>query len=139
MRRRIIEGVKPEALAPPPPATAPNTAIDRRPVEWFLGGWDGRHWVQGRPELTSQLDLKLVDRELRWDLAFKTSAGSFYAEGTATLIGDTQLELRGYYVAGATRNRALSFSLTRRGDFLEGTGIGTDNMVFQASYRKRAR
>jgi hypothetical protein len=139
MRRRIIEGVKPEALAPPALATAPSTTTDRRPVEWFLGTWDGRQWRDGRPELASQLELKMVDRELRWDLSFRTSSGQFNAEGTATLIGDTQLELRGYYVSGAIRNRTLSFSLTRRGDLLEGTGIGTDNIVFQASYRKRAR
>jgi hypothetical protein len=79
----------------------------------------------------------MVDRELRWELAFRTSSGPFHAEGTATLLGDTQLELRGFYILGTSGNRPLTFSLFRRGDVLEGTGHGVENIPFQATFRKR--
>jgi len=136
MRRRLVEGVKPESLAPaeanlssPPPRPQPVR------LQWFLGNWQGRQWREGTGEvLTTLLELKHVGHEVRWEMF--TPPRQYMATGTATLIGE-RLELRGSYFGGSTPNRVLTLTLTKTGETLEGTGRGLENVPFLASYQRR--
>jgi hypothetical protein len=57
-----------------------------------------------------------------------TERRQYMATGTATLTGE-RLELRGWYIGGSTPNRAVSLTLTKTGETLEGTGRGVENDV----------
>jgi hypothetical protein len=59
----------------------------------------------------------------------------YLATGTATLSGE-RLELHGLYIAGRTSNRAISLTLTKTGEALEGTVRGMESLPFLASYRR---
>jgi hypothetical protein len=136
MRRRLVEGAKPESLGtagaslslPPQPA----------PLKWFLGSWEGRQWRERASDVFTLLELKQVGAELRWEMF--TTRRQYMATGTATLIGE-RLELRGWYIGGSTSNRALSLTLTKTGERLEGTGRGLESVPyvpFLASYQRPA-
>ena len=136
MRRRLVEGAKPES---PGPAganlSAPPPRLQPAPLQWLLGSWQGRQWREGTGEVQATLlDLRQVGHELRWEMF--TTRGQLLATGTATLIAD-RLELRGWYTGGKTSTRSLNLTLTKLGEMLEGTGLSMENVRFFASYRKR--
>jgi hypothetical protein len=138
MRRRLVEGPRPEALAPPAGPSLPTPPSPQpTPVRWFLGHWQGRQWREGTGEvLTTLLELKQVGHDLTWEMTFAARRVQYLATGTATLVGD-RLELRGWYIGGNTTNGALSLTLIPSGETLEGPGRGTDNVPFFASYQRR--
>jgi len=135
MRRRLVEGAKPESLAR---AEASPSLSPLRPqpvpLKWFLGSWQGRLWREGgRDSVATLLYLKQDGPELRWEMF--TLRREYLATGTATLSGE-RLELHGLYIAGRTSNRAISLTLTKTGEALEGTVRGMESLPFLASYRR---
>lgn len=71
--------------------------------------------------------------QIRRDLTVTFRGREGKASGTAKVSGDT-VEMNGQYSSGFTGY--LSCSLVRRGDTLEGTGIGAANRPFRVSWKK---
>ena len=134
MRRRVVEGAKPESLERAGASLSSPMPRPQLTLKWFLGSWQGRLWREGtRDAVTTLLNLKQDGSELRWEMF--TARRQYLATGTATLNGE-RLELRGWYIGGSTSNRALSITLTKTGETLEGAVRGMENVPFLASYQR---
>lgn len=73
-----------------------------------------------------------------WELGVASGACKWSkARGSARVSGNA-VEMKGEYYqpTGPCRPTYLSYSLTRAGDVLEGTGIGAANRPFQVSWKK---
>jgi hypothetical protein len=127
MRKRLVEGVTPAALTPPPPvAVAPVPAV---PAPRSLAGrWYGRDG--------SVLEIRGDGRQLEWDWELVADR-VMRAIGTGSASGD-QVSLIGRpigFVQGGSL-QAHSFSLTWDGPVLRGSSSGPNNVPRGAEFRR---
>ena len=120
MRRRLVEGVTPGALAParPAPATAPSPLAD------LAGQWRS---AAGRGLLT----IRIADRRVEWEYELPGGSGALpqQARGVGIMAGDV-LQLTGRVTAGDVQSveRPFTFSLRRSGPDLAGTVTSARNV-----------
>jgi hypothetical protein len=122
MRRRLVEGVTPSALAPAGPATpaAPRSVAGR---------WYGRD--------RSVLDIRGAGRRLTWDWELVTDRLTVRASGTGSATGD-HVSLVGHSTgfAPGTSMPPFSLSLTWDGPVLRGTSTGASNLPRPVEFRR---
>ncbi|MEK6666654.1 MAG: hypothetical protein AABZ20_09545, partial [candidate division NC10 bacterium] len=86
----------------------------------------------------TRVTVEFKDGGNSWELEL-TSGGCKWskARGSAKVSGNA-VEMKGEYYQpyGPCRPTSLSYSLTRAGDVLEGTGIGAANTPFRVSWKK---
>jgi hypothetical protein len=120
MRRRLVEGVTPGALAPGAPAT---------PARSPAGRWYGRD--------RSVLEIRGAGRRLTWDCELVTDRVAVRANGTGSATGD-QVSLVGYSTGSAPGSSMPPFSLSLRwdGPVLRGTSTGANNLPRAVEFRR---
>jgi len=104
-------------------------------TRWLIGIWKGQ---QTRTAYTTQVEAEFKSEggEVRWDLEVTTqNAQTSKARGTAKVSGET-VTMQGQYYAGPACCWGLSYTLSRKGNVLEGTGIGANSATFQVYWRK---
>lgn len=119
MRRRLVEGVTPGALAPAPPVPPP--AAGTTPPRSLAGRWYGRD--------RSVLEIRGAGRRLEWDWELVTDRVTMRATGTGSAPAD-QVSLVGRstgFVQGGSL-QPFSLSLTWDGAVLPGTSTGANNL-----------
>jgi hypothetical protein len=108
-------------------------------TKWLIGVWEGESGSVGVSQPSgSTVEFKDEGGGVRFDLLIISSpfprlVGS-KARGSGKVSGDAVTMQGEYYAGGATG--PLSYSLTRKGDVPEGTGIGSGNMQFRIVLRK---
>lgn len=124
MRQRLVEGVTPGALTPPP---APP-AVAATPPRQLGGRWYGRNG--------STLDIREDGRALQWDWEL-VSGTTLRAAGTGSISGD-QISLIGRPTAGMATGTVPSFkfTLTWEADVLRGTSTGPNNLPVSVEFRR---
>lgn len=124
MRQRLVEGVTPGALTPPP---APP-AIAATPQRQLAGRWYGRNG--------STLDIREDGRTLQWEWEL-VSRTTLRAAGTGSVSGD-QISLIGRPTAGTSTTSVPSstFALTWEGAVLRGTSTGSNNLPVGVEFRR---
>lgn len=128
MRKRIVEGVTPGTLAPPPAPPPAPPAVAATPPRSLAGRWYGR--------TGSILDIREDGRALHWDWELVSDRTTLRAAGTGSASGD-QVSLIGRSTAGmATTVPSFTFSLTREGDVLRGTSTGSNNVPVSVEFRR---
>lgn len=116
MRKRLVEGATPAALAPPPIAAPPS----------LEGRWYGRGGAI--------LDIRTAGgRQLHWDWEQAGARATARASGTGTVTGE-QISLTGYSAEGF--RGPFSFTLTRDGAVLRGVSTGPGNVPVNVEYRR---
>ena len=113
------------AVAQPPAQSDPK---------WLLGEWAG---TQKGGTGATNVDVEFKERtgEIQWELFVKDSYGLSRAVGTA-IIADNVVTMNGKYTSGAAAGNGLSYSLTRNGEGLTGTGRGMSPIEFVVSWKK---
>ena len=107
-------------------------------TKWLVGVWEG----ESRPGAGFQPSQMRVEfKDDKGEVRFETLLTSIYplvhgsrARGSATVSGDA-VTMRGEYFAGRLMG-GVSYSLTRKGDVLEGTGWGATNVPFKVFLSK---
>ena len=119
MRKRLVEGATPAALAPAPAAiAAPPASVE--------GRWYGR--------TGAVLDIRAAGgRQLNWDWEQVGTRGTARASGTGTVTGD-RISLTGYSAEGS--RGPFSLTLTRDGAVLRGVSTGPSNVPVNVEYRR---
>jgi hypothetical protein len=123
MRKRLVEGATPAALAPPAPApvvaAAPSVA----------GRWYGRGG--------GILDIRTPDgRRLEWDWELLGGRTAMRAQGRGTVTGD-RVSLTGYSTGtGVGVTGPFSFTLTHEGAVLRGVWQGPSNVPTNVELRR---
>jgi hypothetical protein len=102
--------------------------------KWLLGEWKG---TQSGGVSTSGVEVEFKDEngQVRWELFVKTTGGLSRAVGAATITGDA-VTMDGKYTSGSASGSALTYSLTRTGDALTGSGRGLALSSFSVSWKK---
>jgi hypothetical protein len=125
MRRKLVEGVTPATLAPPP-ATAPAPAPDT-----VVGRWYGSD--------RSVLDIRAVGgRQLEWEWELSTDRASQRANGSGAVAGD-QISLFGRVTGYLGSTQTVTFTLTRESDVLRGTSNNANNLPRAVVFRRERR
>jgi hypothetical protein len=106
-------------------------------TKWLVGVWEGESRPSRFQPYQVRVELKDEAGEIRFETLL-TSPTPFVhgsrARGTAKVSGDA-VTMQGEYYAGGVKG-GVSYSLTRKGDLLEGTGIGGTNIPFSVSLKK---
>jgi|SRR3990170_2764525 len=104
-------------------------------TRWLVGVWEGTTTMSASQ---TRVTVEFKNGGNFWELEIASGActGS-KARGSAKVSGNA-VEMKGEYYqpTGPCRPTSLSFSLTRVGDVLEGTGIGAANRPAQVSWKK---
>jgi hypothetical protein len=124
MRKRLVDGATPAALAPAPPVIAAP-----RPL---AGRWYGRG--------NAVLDIRVVGgRRLEWEWEVRGERVTTRAFGTGTVSGD-RVSLSGYGTsAGFGAAAPYRFTLTHDGMVLRGTSHGPRNLPVAVEFRRERR
>lgn len=128
MRKKLVEGANPAALAAPP---AVAVATPPPPAPPTL---DGRWYGRGG----GTLDIRHSGgSELQWDWELSTDRGITRAAGTGTAAGE-KIMLVGRQSTGQIMTTAASytFELTRDGDVLRGVARGPSNLPNNVEFRR---
>jgi hypothetical protein len=109
--------------------------IAQEPSQWLLGEWSGTQ--RGGAGAGTKVDVEFKERsgEIHWELFVKSSETLSRAVGTAK-IADNVVTMNGKYTSGSAAGNGLSYSLTRNGDVLTGTGRGMSLSEFAVSWKK---
>jgi len=124
MRRRLVEGLTPGALAPP----AAPVAIEEPPT--LAGRWYGRD--------RSTLDIKMMGgRDLQWEWERSNDRGTVRATGGGTASGG-EVMLLGRMSSGSALGAAavFNFTLTWDGPVLRGVSRGAGNLPTEVEFRR---
>ena len=123
MRKRLVEGASPAALAPPPPPPPPPVAA--------APSVDGRWYGRGG----GILDIRSVGgTRLEWEWESAGPHSSVRASGTGTVAGN-QVTLSGYVVGSGTSQR-YSLTLTQEGPVLRGVIQGPSSAPSNVELRR---
>ncbi len=130
----------PASLATPSAPSASNSVPSAETdAAWLIGTWKGDQsnalsapGREGKVEITFSRSGEVI----RWELYVRTfiSSGSFYKADGVAKVSENHVALQGRYTGIATAN--LTYSLMRRGDILEGMGIGASNSPLRVSLTK---
>jgi hypothetical protein len=104
-------------------------------LQWLLGEWKGTQSSGGAFTGDVEVVFKDENGQVRWELFVKTRTGLSRAVGAATIAGDA-VTMDGTYTSGAASGSALTYSLTRTGDALTGSGRGRGLAAFSVSWKK---
>jgi len=125
MRRKLVDGVSPSALAPPSPAP---TTIEE-PLS-LSGRWYGRD--------RSTLDIRSMGgRDLSWEWERSNDRGTVRATGGGTASG-SQVMLLARFSTGSALGAApvFNFTLTWDGPVLRGVSRGAGNLPVEVEFRR---
>ncbi len=112
---------------------------DQTDTKWLFDIWEGESRIRQAfaPQTKVRIEFKEKAGEIRFETLL-TSSSSFVhgsrARGTAKVSADAVAMQGEYYAGGLTGG--VSYFLTRKGDLLDGTGIGGGNIPFSISLRK---
>lgn len=106
-------------------------------VKWLLGVWEGQSQAGVYQPTQVQLEFREEKGEVRYESYLTSPYASVHgskARGLAKVSGDT-VTCEGEYFEGRMRGRT-SYTMTRNGDRLEGTGVGATNIPFSIWLKK---
>lgn len=118
--------------------------------KWILGAWEGAHgpatYVRSD---SSRFEFREENGKIRWTMVRSSTLANVYsqgpqeyeASGAVSKITDSSVEFEGAYdkaTSFQTVGSPLKYSLTKKGESLEGFGIGKSNFAFTVVL-KRAR
>ncbi len=98
-------------------------------AKWLIGSWQGTH-TRGAESTEVRIEF---GEDLSWTAIVKFMGAELKATGATKVDGD-HVTLTGRYITG--RPGPLNYSLSHRGETLEGTGLGSMNVSFSVSVRK---
>ncbi len=113
--------------------------------KWILGVWEGAHGPANfiRSD-SSRFEFREEDGKIRWTMVRSSTFNyggpqDFEASGEVSKITESSAELTGKYDKATslqTIGSPLKYSLTKKGESLEGFGIGTNNYMFPVILKK---